>query len=299
MIEADQVLGIDLGATNIRFGVVNPSGALSRFRREAIDRSLKGDELVEWIARKVEAADCLEPAGAVAVGLAGMVLPGQVLKPELVILPGLWNYPFTERLAARLGKPCWLGNDADQALRGEAHFGAARGYRNVLLLTLGTGIGGGLMLDGRLREGPHGTSVEIGPMRLGYPAGQPCASIESLYSPGALMKRLGYPEGHLFDYVRQGDPGARRLADEMFQAIGMLIANIHLLLGLELVLIGGGVAAAGDDLLAGLRREFQRACPAEFQFGLRIELGALPVDTAGVIGAACRWFELSGRLPAL
>ncbi len=293
------VLGIDLGGTNIRLGMVDAAGSVSHFQREPVDRSLSGDQLVEWIAQRAEALACLDDVRAVAVGVAGVVLHDQALRRDLVTLQALGDYPLTERLSVRLGKPCWVGNDADLALRGEAHFGAARGYRNVLLLTLGTGIGGGLLLDGRLRQGPHGSSVEIGPMMLGYPGKESPASLESLYAPGAIMRRLGRTNGTLFQPDGQGDPQTRQLVDEMYQALGMLIANIHLLLDLELVLIGGGLAAASQELAQGVRRGFEYACPSGFRFGLKIEMGALPVDMAGVIGAACLWFERDGLLPRL
>jgi glucokinase len=299
MEENDRVLGIDLGGTNIRYGLVRTDGQLSNFHRESVDQSLLGDQLVEWIGQRVEASFDIAKIHSVAVGLAGMVLHDQILKPELVVLPGLGDYPFSEMLSARLHKPCWVGNDASTALRGEAHFGAAKGYRNVLLLTLGTGIGGGLLLNGKLREGSHGTSVEIGLFKLGNPSDGKSFSIESLYSPGAVMKQLGVPNGYLFERVRQGDTRAKQLEKKMLEALGMLIANIHLLLDLELVLISGGLAVAGEELLTGLRSEFQKACPAEYQFDLKIETGNLPLDTAGVIGAASVWFERFGFLPSL
>jgi predicted NBD/HSP70 family sugar kinase len=79
----------------------------------------------------------------------------------------------------------------------------------------------------------------------------------------------------------------------------LLIANVHLLLDLELVLVSGGLASAGDELQTGLQTAFQRICPQENKLDLRIELGALPVDTAGVIGASCLWFEKNGFLQTL
>lgn len=294
-----RVLGIDLGGTYMRFGVVNSNGELSNWHHEPVNRSFSGDQFVEWVAQRAEAANCLASVQAVAIGIAGMVLHGQVLKPDLVVLPGLWNYPLSQKLSDRLHKPCWVGNDANLALRGETHFGAAKNFRNVLLLTLGTGIGGGLLLDGRLREGSHGSSVEIGPMLMGYPTDFNSSSIESLYSPGAVMKRLGDHDGLLYKRVRQGDLFANQLVNEMYQSLGMLITNIHLLLDLELVLISGGLAAAGEELVAGIRRGFQNTCPPIYQFDLKIELGALPVDTAGVIGAACLWFEQESLISTL
>jgi predicted NBD/HSP70 family sugar kinase len=103
----------------------------------------------------------------------------------------------------------------------------------------------------------------------------------------------------LFQRLELGDPKAIQLVSEMYQTLGMLITNIHLLLDLELVLICGGLAAVGKQLITGLRNGFQDTCPPNYNFDLKIELGALPVDSAGVIGAACLWFERYGLLPKL
>lgn len=299
MEDDSQVLGIDLGGTNIRFGLVNANGVVSQFHREPVDWKLSGDELVEFITKRVITMTQPDKLRAVVVGLAGMVLHDQQLLPDLVTLPALGNYPLSQKLSTSLGRPCWVWNDADLALRGEVHFGAARGCKNALLLTLGTGIGGGLLLDGKMHVGPHGSSVEVGPMLMGYPSEKPPVSVESLYAPGAIMRRLGGLNGDLYQRVRRGDQRAIQLVEEMYQALGSVIANIHLLLDLELVLISGGLAAAGQELVEGLQRGFQRACPPFYQFGLQIELGALPVDMAGVIGAGCLWFERDGLLPKL
>jgi glucokinase len=295
----DKVLGIDFGGTNIRIGSVCPDGSLSDFYHEPVDRSLSGDQIIEWLGQRIETSYDIDKIQAVSIGLAGMVLHNQILKPGLVVLPSLGDYPLAERLSARLKKNCWIGNDASAALRGEVHFGAARGFRNVLLLTLGTGIGGGLLLDGRLREGTHGSSVEIGLFKFGYPSDGVSIAIESRYSPGAVMQRLNASNGHLFRLVREGNTHAEQLKNEMLQALGMLITNIHLLLDLELVLVSGGLADEGEELISGLRNEFECACPTEYQFGLKIKTGSLPVDTAGVVGAASVWFERAGLLPSL
>ncbi len=299
MNDHETVLGIDLGGTHIRYAVVNLTGHFSKFHREFVDNAISGDMLVELIARRIKTSGVLSEVSAIGIALAGMVFQDNSIYPELVNIPGLGGYPLIEMLSELLGKPCLIGNDADLALRGEVHFGAAKGIKNVLLLTLGTGIGGGLLLDGRLRHGSHGSTVEIGRMMLGYPDDRYHQSIEALYAPGAIMKRLGDQKGLLFERIRQGDDKARQLADEMLEALALLIANVHLLLGLELVLVSGGLASAGDVLLTGLQTAFQRICPQEHKLDLRIELGALPVDTAGVIGAACLWFEQNGFLPSL
>ena len=295
----EYILGIDLGGTNIRLGEVDSKGILSNFHMYKIDRSLTGDELIDWIGNRVEETFDLERMHAVGVGLAAMVLRDQRLRPGLVVHPGLAGYPFVENLSQRINTPCWVGNDASAALRGEVHFGSAKGYKNVLLLTLGTGIGGGLLLNGKVREGSNGSSVEIGLLKFGYPSQGDPISIESLYSPGAIMEQLGDPYGNLFERVEKGISKAKLLESQMYKALGLLIANVHLLLDLELILLSGGVVQAGDKLIDGIRREFRSICPTEYQFGLDIRPGNLQVNTAGVIGAASVWLERASLLPSL
>lgn len=294
-----QVLGIDIGGTNLRMGMVKPNGELAHFQRSPVPPGIRGCELVDWIANYLDGGGHSERVSAVGIGLAGILVGEAPRRPYLAALPGLEDYPLADEVGRRLGLPCVIDNDANQALRGEAHFGAAQPFSNVLLLTLGTGIGGGLLLNRRLHAGRHGSAVEIGPMLLWPSVNGSYAGFESLYSPGAIMRKLDPTRGLLFDQVRQGNPEAGRFAAEMIDALAWMVSNVHILLDLELTLISGGLAAVGEQLARDLEAAFRRICPAEFQFGLKIRMGGLPVDTAGVIGAACQWFELQGALPRL
>jgi glucokinase len=263
-----------------------------------VERPWTGDEIVATISRFARNIKGLQMASGVGVGVAATVMNGGVLETGMTTLPGLGGYPLQQRLEEALGKPCLVNNDSNLTLLAEAHYGAARGFKNVLLLTLGTGIGGGLLLDGRMRCGSHSSSAEIG-INLVQDLSGRYVPAESIASPGALMQRLGEPRGLLFERALAGDAASQQILNEMYEILAVLITNTHLLLDLDLVLLGGGLAAAGRVLRDGLQLAFERTCPPGLQFGLRIELGELPADSAGVTGAACQWFERLGWVDPL
>jgi glucokinase len=168
--------------------------------------------------------------------------------------------------------------------------------KDVLLLTLGTGVGSGLILGGHLRRGAHSSGSELGLAAIPSPHRDGYVSLESLCSPGALMRILGDPRGKLFERAKGGDEEARSLIGQMYEYLGLAIANTHVLLDLELVLLAGGLARSGAVLREGVQTAFEHICPRDLQFDLRIELAGLSPDTGGVIGAACLWFEETGLL---
>jgi glucokinase len=298
MAHVDKALGIDLGGSNLRLGIVDTRGKVSELHVEPIDPEFGGDDLVDLIVARARGLTSHVDVGGIGVALSACILKDGVLEPGMTTLEGLGGYPLTERVSQELGRPCLIDNDANLALLAEAHFGAAKGFKDVLLLTLGTGIGGGLLLDGRLRRGSHGSGAEIGQGMIPDSDNGYC-SLEELASPGAMMRRLGEPRGMLFERATSGDGQAQLLIDEMYELLGLSIANTHVLLDLELVLLAGGLAKSGPVLLDGVRKAFARICPAQLQFGLKIELADLAPDQGGVIGAACLWFEEKELLPPL
>jgi glucokinase len=184
-----------------------------------------------------------------------------------------------------------MDNDAILALLGECRFGSGRGYNDVLLLTLGTGIGGGLLLNGTLRRGPHGLGCEVGMLPFPDPTIDHLTAFESIASPKSIMQRLGDPSGHLFDRALHGDPVASAAIDEMYRLLGWLVTNLHVVLDLELVILSGGLAGVGQPLREGVLAAFRDVCPPELQFGMQVRMGTLPPQAAGVIGAACLYLE--------
>ena len=166
-------VGVDVGGTKIVAGVPGPDGRLlDREDRATPDRASPSTLVEELIADAVEALRARHDVEAVGVAAAGFV---DATGARVRFAPHLsWrDEPLRDRLGARLGLPVLVANDANAALWGEARFGAARGADHVLMVTLGTGIGGALLLAGRLHTGCNGMAGEFGHMRV-VPDGRPC-----------------------------------------------------------------------------------------------------------------------------
>ncbi len=287
-------LGIDLGGTNLRLGLVTRRGEMLQFAAQPVNWSLSPDDIVGQIANTARSSGYLERAAGVGLAISATIVAGAVIGEGLTTLPGFAGYPIGERLSAALGKPCLIENDSNCALHAEVYFGALKGYEHGLLMTLGTGIGGGLLLDGKIRRGPHTSANEIGLTLVKPPWVEEYEPIERFVSPGALGKRFGDEDIHLFRLAAEGNEKAQILLDEMFEQVGVLITNAHLLLDLEIAVLGGGLAAVGEPLREGVERAVRRLCPPAYLFGLKVALGALPADAAGVIGAAALWHQRAG-----
>lgn len=288
-------LGIDIGGTNVRLGIVTSAGELAYFTREPIDRTSSADDFVEFLVAKALASNLMAEVEGGGLAIAAALSKDGIPVPGLTNFSVLAGYPIGQKLSASLGIPLVIENDAALALHGELHFGAARDCKDALLLTLGTGIGSSLLLNGKIRHGAHERGSEIGET-LTYDVHQETyVRIEDLVSGSALTRRLG--NDSLFDRAESGDQRAIDLVNDMCESLGRLIVNVHLLLDIEKVIIGGGLAEAGDALTAGLQSAVDRICPPSLHAGLRVETGRLPPDAAGVIGAACLWYEHNGALP--
>jgi glucokinase len=306
-------LGIDIGGTKVAGGVVAPDGAiLDTARRATPGRSVSATE--DAISAVVdELADRHGgPIVGVGVGAAGWF---DRTGDTVLFSPHLaWrNQPLRKELADRLQRPLWVGNDADAAAWAEYRYGAARGSNLMLMITLGTGIGGGIVIDGRLQRGSHGVAGEWGHMRV-VPDGRLCAcgnrgcweqyaSGNALghtarevaqSSPAAaadLLDRVGGDATRITGEVvaqaaSDGDPLAVELLCEVGTWLGQGIADMAAILDPDVVVIGGGVSVLGETILAPARDRLERALPGRgFRPGPRVlvaELGA----QAGLVGAA-------------
>lgn len=292
-------VGIDLGASNLRLGIVNQAGELLYSVKEPVDWQQPPDQIVERIALLVQRSPDFPDVTGVGLAIAATVTPeGEIITQDANIsLPA--GYSLTNALSRRLRRPVCVDNDANMALWGEACFGKARHARDVLLLTLGTGIGGGLMLDGRLRRGKWGIAGEVGLVQFMHPDGSGFAAVESFAAPGALAVRLGHPGANLSDLAARMNGQAQRLLNEMYDHVALLIVNAHLLLDLEMALLSGGFAENGEMLRQGVATAVQRIMPPGMGRHLHIDMGTLPAANVGVIGAAAYWFATEGKLPTM
>ncbi len=283
-------VGVDLGGTFLKAGLVAPSGRLiGGMVRLPVNRAARGPELARTIAAAVDAV-----RGSHRIRAAGIAVPASVTAPEGRVargtsnLRGLEGFPLRRTVARLTGLPVAVGNDANLAALGEARAGAAQGTRNSLLLTLGTGIGSGLILDGKPWEGSRGYGAEFGisatrpPRATGLP--DRWMLLEEIVSAEAMRRWAGGASKDVFARAARGDGRAKRAVAIVCEYLGMAVMNAHLLLDLELVVLGGGMANAGARLGHGVERAFRKLCPKAYQGAVRVRIARLG-DAAGVVGA--------------
>jgi glucokinase len=304
-------IGLDLGGTKIAAGVVASTGMLlSSIRLPTPAAGVKRDvgALHDAARAAAEAAQVSWRAiRAVGVGVPGAFDPQTetVWAPNL---PGWTKVPLGRDLGRALGRPVFVEGDRNVQALAEAWLGAGRGrVRNMVFLTVGTGIGAGLILDGRLVPGTRGVAGAAGWMaiestwrpiygRLGSlealgagPAVARLAEEELRSRSSLLIRRLAGNRKITAEVVakaaRRGDRGARRVLEEVGTNLGRGVASIVSLLNPELVVIGGGLAGAGELILAPLRRAARQWGQPLASRQVRIVRSRLG-DDAGVLGAA-------------
>ena len=275
-------VGVDIGGTKVLAGVVGPDGTVRRTaRRTTPGRRVRTQQVEDALADAV-----LDAAGGARLRGVGIAAAGFVdaAGERVMFAPHLpWQgEPLRELLEARLGCPVALDNDANCAARAEAHHGAAHGASSALVITMGTGIGGAVLLEGRVLRGANGMAGEFGHMQV-VPDGRPCecgrTGCWEQYSSGnalvrtarALMLERPSVLTEMSDgaadrvtgpmvtaAVEQGDLVARQAFASVGDWLGVGTANLVAALDPEVVVVGGGVSAAGDTLLDPARAALRR-----------------------------------------
>ncbi len=304
-------IGVDIGGTKIAAGVVDEEGRILAQSRLATDPTDAESVDAGVIAVVRELADSYQ------IGAIGLAAPGFISSDQATVLlcPNLpWrDHPLRERVAAGLDVdvPIVVENDANAAGWAEFRFGAGRDVQDMLLLTVGTGLGGALVVGGRLVRGAFGVAAEVGHMRV-VPDGHLCgcglhgcweqyasgrALVRSARNaaanlPESAARMIELSEGGkikgpaITEAAQEGDPLAVSLLADLGRWLGEGSASVAALLDPALVVIGGGVGAAGDLLLEPTRRAFLGALSARgFRPEAQIALAAMGND-AGMVGAA-------------
>ncbi len=314
-------LGLDLGGTNVKAGVVDDNGVVIASCSVPTDAIQGPDVGVESIVaagyQAVTAAE-IPMDRIVAVGLATpgtMDIPGGMLL-DPPNLPGWTNYPIRDRVASRLQRPTILQNDANAAAYGEYWAGSAKNVRSLLFYTLGTGLGGGVIVDDHIIEGEHSHGSELGHVILEMDDGRLCTSgqygtAEAYVSATALLKRfrdaldmgavtsvrnrvdLGEELTPLLiaEEAEHGDHLSAELIMEMARYLGAAITTAVHVIDPAMVLLGGAMTfgrndtAVGREFLHRVRQEFRTRTFATLAEKIRIEYADLG-GNAGFIGAA-------------
>jgi glucokinase len=291
-------LGIDVGGTNSKLAVVEGAGDQPTLLATATIPTGAGDP--GEVVGRLGAAGARLAAEHGPVAAAGAGVPGlfDEASGRIVLLPNLpaaWTgRPFRDPLAGLLGVPVALINDARAFTLAESRMGAAAGCPTVVCLTLGTGVGGGVVIDGRLRYGPHGRAGEVGHQVID-PNGPRCGcgnrGCVEAFAAGAALSRLGGQDSPqaVFRAAEAGDELAAAAVQAVVWRLAAGIANLVTVLWPERVVVGGGVAAAGERLLGPLRAAVADATPLVDPASYEIVPAALG-PAAGAIGAAL-WAE--------
>jgi glucokinase len=305
-------IGIDVGGTKIAAGVVGTDGRIgARTHRDTPAGSV--DDTARAICDAAAELIAEHEVEAVGIGAAGFVSSD---RSTVLFAPNLaWrDEPLGTRVADVLEVPVVVENDANAAAWGEFAFGAAKDVEHMVCVTVGTGIGGGVVIDGELLRGAHGVAAELGHMRVvsgGHRCGCGARGCWEQYASGRALVREGRAQAEsgslsaaqmlsvcgITDPVEltgpmitmaatAGDPCATELLDDLGRWLGEGLASIATLFDPSVIVIGGGVSAAKELLLTSAQRAFERNLPARSnrphpKFGLA-ELG----NDAGIIGAA-------------
>lgn len=326
---ADWIVGVDIGGTNINVGVLPfEGGAPLALRTKPTEPQRGAKFVVDRVVGLIEAAieEVMESQGVGRTAFAGVGIgsPGPLDRKTGTVIstPNLgWrNFPLRDLIRNAVGLPATLDNDANAATYGEWWLGAGRNVNTLVGITLGTGIGGGIVLDGELYHGASDAAAEIGHMTIdstgrkckcgnygcleAYASGPAIAAraIEGLEAGSASM--LHEMVGDLadiraetvFEAVVAGDRYATEVVHDTAKFLGAGLANIINVLNPEIVVISGGVTRAGDHLFVPLRAEVRRRSFRVSEEACRIVPGEL-TGTAGVVGAvACFKREVYGEV---
>jgi glucokinase len=239
------IAGIDLGATQVRVAVARQDGRIVATTRNLTAVLKTPRRVAEWAADQILQLSDGEPVRCVGVGAPGPTDPvrGTLVNPPN--LTGWRNVPLVAMLRELLDCPAYLENDANLAGLGEFHHGAGRGTRTMVYITWSTGVGAGLVLDGRLFSGAHGTAGEIGHMILD-PDGplDGCGQhgcVEVYCGGNAISKQTGRPAAQLFDQAANGDGEAAAIVRRAAERMGYALINVANLFDPEMIVMGGGI----------------------------------------------------------
>lgn len=316
------VLGIDLGGTNLRTALVSSTGKIVAQKKMDVGPNRGADSIIQKIkALKTELEEgAKQKGGGIGVGIAGIVSPREGIVFSSPHFPEWKNFAVGTILSKDLGIPVLVDNDVNMTARGEKWMGAGRDWENFIMVSLGTGMGGALVIGSRVFTGDYGFAGEIGHM-VCEAEGPPCACgsrgcFETFASavgilrmaresaadsevPGSSRILELIHEGRdlpaqLAAEAKNGNEAARGIFDRMGYYLGIGLASLINVTGIPKVVLGGGLMGASGLFLPSAREELGRRTYQKTNEGVEIRLSQLG-DTAGVVGAGLSAFENSAE----
>ena len=308
---AEYSIGLDLGGTNLRAAAVTGDGVIIDTVRGKTAYSAGRDAILSEMVAAI--ATLRERMGAAKVAGIGVAVPGFISLKEGVIrnsnnLASLENFPIRDELARRLGAQIILENDANAAALGEKWIGAGRDVDDLVLLTLGTGIGGGIVSNGKVLRGYLGMAGELGHITV-VPNGNPCGCgnrgcVEkhaSATAVTAMAKLLGLGDSltakQVYDLAIAGNQKARTIFVSMGESLGIVLAMLVNTFNFPLYLLSGGLLGAWELFAPAMLDEARRRSFTLRSSDTRVERAALGND-AGLFGAAYLPWQGADAAPA-
>ncbi|MEM9805683.1 MAG: ROK family protein [Cyanobacteria bacterium P01_D01_bin.56] len=285
----EQVIGVDLGGTAIKLGRFTPSGECLESLTVPTPQPQYPEPVLTAVADAIATLDAEHQAITIGIGTPGPADITARIARIAINLPNWLDVPVADLLEAKTKRPVVVANDANCAGLGEAWLGAGEQYQNMILLTLGTGAGGCIILNGQLFVGHDGSGGELGLVTLD-PNGHECqsgnrGSLEQHVSAQAIRREMGMEPGKLADLAASGDPLALDFWQRYGHQLGIGLVSSIYVLNPEAVIIGGGISAAAPYFLSSTQAEIERRIRPRYRRSLKV-LTATLGNRAGMVGAA-------------
>ncbi len=298
-MDSRQVIGIDLGGTTIKLGRYTHEGDCVKAIAVPTPQPSTPDAVIREMVEAIAILDSQGAAAAMGVGTPGPTDAIGRIARVAINLASWHDVPLAERLEEKTGKPTILANDANCAGLGEYWLGSGNAFENMILLTLGTGVGGAVILNGELFVGRNGTAGELGLITLN-PDGPPCnsgnaGSLEQYASIQGIRRRTGLNPKELGERAQAGDEGAIAFWQEYGRDLGAGLASLIYVLTPEAIIIGGGVSASAEFFFPSVLHEIESRVLPSSREGLHL-LPATLGNQAGTVGAAKLAWQLLERL---
>jgi len=304
------IIGVDLGGTQLRAALADEAGTLHEEIRVRTAAEAGPAAVIDQIAESIAHVRASAPADAAILGV-GIGSPGPLDPYEGVVftqpnMTGWTNVPLRDLLAERTGLPVELGNDANAAALGEWYFGSGVGLRNLVYITVSTGIGGGVIADGRLLLGHKGAGAEVGHHIIDWATGASwedlaagpglaAAAAEAMIGdPRSLLHGMATPETvtavEVAEAAAAGDQLSQRLLDREGELIGIGLVNMLFLYSPEIILLGGGVVVHNPQLIERAKLVIQERTFDVYR-EVPVQLAALG-GRAGLLGAVALFLHM-------
>ncbi|MDJ0534601.1 MAG: ROK family protein [Xenococcaceae cyanobacterium MO_207.B15] len=294
-----EVIGIDIGGTTISIGCFMADGTCTESVTVATPKPAIPEAVVNEIAPVIKQLQQQHNCLAIGVGMPGPTDDNHRIAKIAINLPG-WNHnvPLADWLEAETNLVTTVENDANCAAVGEFWLGVGRNFNNFILLTLGTGVGGAIFIDGKLFTGGYGAAGELGLITL-YPEGYPCnsgnrGSLEQYCSITAIIRETGQEPVVLGKLAENGDKEAIAFWEKYGTILGTGLASLMYVLTPEAIIIGGGISASSKYFLPATLAEIETRVTPTSRLGLQL-LTAQLGNSAGMLGAAKLAWDLLGK----